>query len=355
MAAVINKLKGLGKRLAGREEPLPFPETLSIESSYACNLKCVMCPRHFDESLQGMFQLQMFKDRILPVLPRFKYLHLTGWGEPLMNKDLVEMLRLAKEAGVWSCFTTNGLLLKEPLSRRVLETGVDTINISCDASEPEVYEQVRGKGTFKILMERMAHMDALRKEMNAPTRLEWTFVMMKTNLHQLPDAIRLAAEKNFERFTAKHMETGIDRSDLDHAMWDTGIAADLTPEWNEKYAATVAEARKVAEEVGIELIVHPRRFEVNGECLVRPTNMIFVDYKGNVSTCCYLNKLDVKPYIAPEDRPTEDGVIGNLSLTKFVELLDSDEYDRFRRQWKRGEVPKACYGCVNLNRMQTKE
>lgn len=355
MTVVFDKLKDLGRRLSGRETPMPFPDCLSIESSYACNLRCVMCPRHFDESLQGMFPLEMFRERVVPELHRFKYLHLTGWGEPLMNKDLVEMLRLAKQAGIWACFTTNGLLLKEPLSRKVLETGVDTINISCDASEPDIYEQVRGKGTFKVLMERMDHVNTLRREIDVPTRLEWTFVMMKTNLHQLPDAIRLAAAKNFERFTAKHMETAINREDLQNALWNTRIGPDLSPEWNEQFATTIAEARRVAQEVGIELVLHPRRFEIDGQCLVRPAMNIFIDYKGNVSACCYLNKLDVKPYIAPEKKPTEDGVLGSLQSQDFLTILESAQYELFRRQWQRNEVPKACYGCVNLNRMQTDE
>ena len=355
MPAVIDKLKEFGRRLSGREAPLPFPERLSIESSYACNLRCVMCPRHFDDAPQGMFPLDLFKERVLPVLPRFKYIHLTGWGEPLMNKDLPEMIRLCKEAGVWTCFTTNGLLLKEPLSRKVLETGLETINISCDAAEPEIYEQIRGKGTFAILMERMAHMNALRKEMGAGTRLEWTYVMLKPNLHQLPAAVRLAASHGFERFTAKHIESVIERKDLADALWNTKIAPDLTGEWVRKYDETVAEARRVADECSIEMILHPRRYNVEGECIAHPINSIFIDYTGNVSPCCYLNKLDVSPYMTPEERPRESGVLGQLDLKSFVEILDSGQYETFRRQWQRGEMPEACRGCLNVTRMRTEE
>lgn len=348
---VVDTIKSLGSRLLRREQPLPFPDTLSIESSYACNLKCVMCPRHFDESLQGMFPLELFRERVFPVLGRFRYVHLTGWGEPLMNKHLVEMLALCKQAGVWTCFTTNGLLLREPLSRRVIETGVDMINISCDASDAHTYEIVRGKGTFDVLMQRMEHMAALRREMNSPVRLEWTFVMMKNNIGELPGAVERAVRLGFERFNAKHMETAINREDLGNALWNTGFAPDLTPEWEEKLEDAIAKARRLAAGTATEFLLHPRHFAPEGQCLVRPANQVFIDYKGNVSSCCYLNKLDVRPYLRPEERVEDDGVMGELSLRDLVEILDSPRFVAFRRQWLGGTVPTACTNCVNLNRM----
>lgn len=351
MSAVLDKIRNLGQRLTRSEAPLPFPDTLSIESSYACNLKCFMCPRHFDESLQGMFPADLFRERVYPVLHRFKYVHLTGWGEPLMNKGLVEMLQLCKKSGVWTCFTTNGLLLKEPLSRQVLETGLEMINISCDASQAETYNFVRGKGAFDALMKRMQHMTELRREMNSKTRLEWTFVMMKNNIHELAGAIRLAKANGFDRFTAKHMETATNREDMGNALWNTGINEPLTKEWDEKLEAAIAECKTVAADGGIDFQFHPRRFQFENQCLVRPANQVFIDYVGNVSSCCFLNKLDVRPYMTKEERVEEDGVMGDLNLKQLVDILDSAEYQTFRRQWIKGEVPRSCSGCVNLNRM----
>jgi MoaA/NifB/PqqE/SkfB family radical SAM enzyme len=352
MPPVVDKLKSLTQRLTRREAPLPFPDTLNIESSYQCNLKCVMCPRHFDEALQGMFDIELFKNRVVPVLPRFKYVHLTGWGEPLMNKHLVEMLALAKQAGAWTCFTTNGLLLKEPLSRRVLETGLELISISCDAAEPRTYEMVRGRGTFDVLQERMRHMVALRREMQAPTRLHWVFVMMKNNLHEVVAAARKAAENGLDRFEAKHMETGYDRKDLANALWNNRVGGTVAPEWEEKLATALEELQEVGRQTGIEIFIHPRQYARDGQCLARPAHNVFIDYRGNVSSCCYLNKLDVKPYILPEQRPTDDGVMGSITLTELVEVLDSPRYVEFRRQWLRGEVPPSCFHCVNLDRME---
>lgn len=356
MPQLLDKLKNLGLRVAGQpardgQPALPFPDTLSIESSYACNLKCFMCPRHFDESLQGMFPLDLFKEKVLPVLNKFKYVHLTGWGEPTMNKNFVELLQLCKAQGVYTCFTTNGLLLKEPLSRRILETGVDMILISCDASNPDTYEQVRGKGTFDHLMKRHEHMMDLRREMGVDTKLEWTYVMMQSNLEELPGAVKLAVERGFDRFNAKHMETAINREDLAQALWDTGMATPPDADTMRRYHEIVAECRAIADGSNTELVVHPLRWVRDGQCLVRPVNNIFIDYKGYVSSCCYLNKLDVKPYLDPAEVPADDGVMGDLHLADFIDILESDRFRGFREEWARGEVPEACRNCVNIARM----
>ena len=92
----------------------------------------------------------------------------------------------------------------------------------------QVYDGVkaavaRGKGTFDVLMQRMAHMAELRAQMESKTRLEWTYVLMKNNLHELAGAVRLAIQHGFERVNIKHMETAINREDLGSALWNTTL------------------------------------------------------------------------------------------------------------------------------------
>lgn len=353
MPQVFDKLRALHQRVFNGEKPLPFPDTLSIESSYACNLKCVMCPRHFEGVPQGMFTLDMFERHIESHVDKFKYVHLTGWGEPLMNRDLPEIVRRCRAKGVWTCFTSNGLLLRPSLDRKVLESGVDLISVSCDADNAETYEYVRGKGTFDVLIERLKAFNALRKEMNAETVMQWSFVQMRHNYEQLPGAIRLAAECGFDLFVAKHIETVIHREELKDAMWNTGIAPDLEPEIVARHDDVLAEARRVADEAGVRLEIHPRRMDFKGTCLVKPVTNLFVDYEGRVSSCCYLNANDVRPYNLPEEKPKEDGILGNVRLSDLMDILDSDTYRDFQRQWLQGKVPEPCRNCLQINRMRT--
>jgi MoaA/NifB/PqqE/SkfB family radical SAM enzyme len=312
-----------------------------------------MCTRTFEQDPQVMMPLDLFKERIVPVLPRFRSVNLAGWGEPLMNGEIVEMLRLCKESGIFVCFNTNGLLMKPPLSREILSLGVDQILISCDAAKAETYEYVRGKGTFDVLLDRMRHTVAVRDELGVKTSVEWVYVMLKHNLEEVPAAVRFAGEFGFDCFKAKHMETALDLGDLDAALFNTGVVEDLGADWDERYLRTVAEARGVAEEVGIEFILHPRRYAKRGMCHLPPDDAIFVDHRGNVSACCYLTEIDTKPYIPVDSRSGADGILGNLHESDLLSLVESEEHDRFRRSWREGVVPEACRGCLQVGRMGT--
>ncbi len=300
-----------------------------------------------------MFTLKMFEEHIEPYIGRFKYVHLTGWGEPLMNRDLPEIVNRCRKAGVWTCFTSNGLLLRPPLDQKILDSNLELISVSCDADNAETYEYVRGKGTFDVLVERLTAFNKLRRETGAQTVMQWSFVQMRHNYQQLPGAIRLAARCGFDQFVAKHIETVINREELADAMWNTGIAPDLSPEIVEDHDRILEEAKEVAKEVGIGLEIHPRRMDYEGQCLVRPMTNLFVDYEGRVSSCCYLNVNDVRPYNTPEEKPEDTGVYGDLRLSSLMELIETDRFRSFQKSWKKGEVPEPCRGCLQVNRMKS--
>jgi len=348
---VKSKAKGLLQREGNGRDPLPFPPQLIIETSYACNLKCVMCTRDFDTVPQETFSLEMFRERVEPLLPRFKTVNLAGWGEPLMNPHFVEILRGCKEAGLFTCFNTNGLLLKGSLARRILEAEPDAIYISCDGSTPGTYEYVRGKGTFDVLQTRMRDFVALRNEMGVKTEIDWVYVLLKHNLDEMPACVPLAAAHGMDHVRVKHMETALSAEELGDALWNTGIAPDLTPEWEERYQRAIAEATRLGEEHGIAFVPHPRRFSVRGMCLVPPDENIFIDQRGNVSACCYLTEIDNRPYVPAEERSEDKGILGNLREQTLLEIIESERYERFRREWLAGQVPASCRGCVNVNRM----
>lgn len=348
---MLSTIKSLAKKVVPGKTALPFPEVLNIETSYACNLHCIMCPRHFTGTPQGVFSLELFKERVVPALPKFKYIHLTGWGEPLINKDFAEIVRLCKAAGCWTCVTCNGLLLKSPVDKDIIEAGIDLVNISCDGATKETYEKARGKNTFESLRERQNAFARLARSYEKRPTLQWTFVMMKFNINELVDAIKLAAETGFDKFVAKHLESHTSVEGLNEALWNTGVGPDLTAEEDRKYKEIIELAKKTAREVGINLEVHPRKMAHEGGCLVKPATNLFIDWKGYVSGCCYLTRLDHKPYQG--DRPKDDGILGTIEQVQLLDLINGEHYQTFQRDWKEGRVAEACKGCLQVNRMHT--
>lgn len=74
-------------------------------------------------------------------------------GEPLLRRELPEMIAHARSAGVEDvAITTNATLLGRRLDE-LLAAGLDRVNISLDAVSPEVFKRATGGGSLKPVWE----------------------------------------------------------------------------------------------------------------------------------------------------------------------------------------------------------
>lgn len=151
--------------------PLKTPFLIFLDPSSACNLKCPFCPcggAHKDlwneDKKQSVMDFDVYK-KIIDDLSKFpdkiKTLRLYKEGEPLVNKKLPEMIKYAKDSGRVSRidFTTNGTLLNPELNLRLIEAGVDRINISIEALNAEEYEKNSGyKLDFDNFLSNLEHL-----------------------------------------------------------------------------------------------------------------------------------------------------------------------------------------------------
>jgi radical SAM protein with 4Fe4S-binding SPASM domain len=98
-------------------------------------------------------------------------LRVSGAGEPLMHKRIVDYIVYAKEAGCRVGLITNGSLLTEAKARTLLECGLDMIEFSVDAADPITYGIVRKGLEFKTTVNNIRRIVKLRKEMKAATNI----------------------------------------------------------------------------------------------------------------------------------------------------------------------------------------
>jgi len=74
-------------------------------------------------------------------------------GEPLTEPRLEEIISLFDTKSTLMSCTTNGTLLTEERARRLKSLGLDSFVISLDGPDPETNDPIRGKGTYKKVME----------------------------------------------------------------------------------------------------------------------------------------------------------------------------------------------------------
>ncbi|MEW6078992.1 MAG: radical SAM/SPASM domain-containing protein [Thermodesulfobacteriota bacterium] len=123
--------------------------SLTVEPLNQCNIRCLQCPvnrgmkRPKEKMNMGLFS------RILDHSPVLERVHLTGWGEPLLHKDIFRMIELAREKGLIATIVSNATLLDQEKSSELLDSKVSVVTFSLDGVG-QVYEQVRGMPYDKI-------------------------------------------------------------------------------------------------------------------------------------------------------------------------------------------------------------
>ena len=111
---------------------------LRISLNSACNLRCVYCHREGECRPEEAMPLEDIRE-ILLVAKRLdiRSVKFTG-GEPLLRRDIVDVIRCVPE-GIESSMTTNGTLLG-PLAQDLRKAGLSRVNISLDSLKPDIYE-----------------------------------------------------------------------------------------------------------------------------------------------------------------------------------------------------------------------
>jgi AdoMet-dependent heme synthase len=150
-----------------RVEGFDRPYVVSWNLTYRCNLACEHCyldaggttlPSHEAENAPRgprLLGMENFADRselgteecfrVIDEIAAFApecVTILTG-GEPLLRRDILEIVRRAAERGLWVVVGTNGVSITENLARRLAEAGARGLSLSLDALDPERHDRFR--------------------------------------------------------------------------------------------------------------------------------------------------------------------------------------------------------------------
>lgn len=175
---------------------LRAPIIASFDITYRCNLKCVMCHAWPESKKIGKDQ-ELSREEIVSAAKHisekygvrvFRFLG----GEPLIRKDLIEIVRDISSFAT-TLVTTNGLLLDEPTCRALINAGLTGISISLDGPR-ENCDTLRGKGVYERVLTGLRTLLRVKKELGSNIKITIGIVVTKLNLHQLEEAAKFANE-----------------------------------------------------------------------------------------------------------------------------------------------------------------
>lgn len=126
------------------------PLRLWVEPTNVCNLRCPMCatPKLGQEVPKGLMSLATFERVLDQAAPHVRDANLFLGGEPLINKQLPQMIRAAKARGVKTRLHTNGTLLDGPWAEALLAAGLDFLSFSFDGADEATYAAMRPGADF---------------------------------------------------------------------------------------------------------------------------------------------------------------------------------------------------------------
>lgn len=151
-----------------------FPLHLDIESAIHCNLRCTFCASTLRQYPTGCMDIGLCKSIIdegaAKGLCSIKF---NLRGEPLLNKDLPQMVEYAKQKGIIDVFiNTNGLLMKKEIAKRLINAGLDRVIFSVEGWTSNVYEKYRVGSSFQKIFDNIKSFISLRKENKPKIRIQ---------------------------------------------------------------------------------------------------------------------------------------------------------------------------------------
>ena len=258
LSPVDNAKMAMDEYRAGTISVTSTPRMLTLETTSRCNLRCVMCPH----VINAVNRPKHLEEEMVNKLSRFilqaDSIQLHGIGEPTSSPTFWKMLDLLPSAGLCeSSINTNLTLLDDERLEKLLNSNLKIINVSLDAAQADTYQKIRGFSFEKVL----ANLEKLlraRKERGKHFPLVYlNMTLMRFNIEELPDFIRLGAKLGVEMIVLWHLNRWSDSEMARYVVERENWTFDYQKEglWNFPALSNryLREAESLAKELGVNL------------------------------------------------------------------------------------------------------
>jgi len=197
------------------------PVVFCIETTTACNMRCIMCPRtdkmkrpigHMKPTLyqkiidqiepytalqhlkwRRFLDLKLFPSHILSNIDEdfFNYvvsaesLTLHGFGEPPLDPHIIDRINIATQNNIPTYFSCNPINMTDKLFNELVDAGLNYLKYSIDGLDEKTIEKYRGKKIdMRQVEERIKKSIGCLKKHNAATILVLTMLEFGGNIKQ---------------------------------------------------------------------------------------------------------------------------------------------------------------------------
>jgi len=194
-----------------------YPRRLVFELTNACNLNCVMCGRNAADFKMTAFDMDVFRS-FEPMMDIVEEVTLMGWGEPTIHPHFNEMLEIIDRHSARKYFCSNGMNLKN-IRESIFKYHVDVFAVSVDGATYETNARIRRGSDLNVIQEDLTSIveERNRRGLKYPW-INFVFCAMESNIQELPDLVRLAAEIGIDEVKVVYL-TVFNEELLQDTLW----------------------------------------------------------------------------------------------------------------------------------------
>jgi len=297
---------------SGKSHISGYPISLAIEPTTACNLRCPECPsglRSFTRPT-GKLNKELFEKVMKDVSDHLIYLTFYFQGEPYLNPQFLEMVKIASDYNIYTTTSTNAHFLNDENAKATINSGLNRLIISIDGASQDTYQSYRKEGQLSKVLKGTENILKWRKKLaSSSPKVVWQFLVVRPNEHEIPKIKRLAKEYGVDKVLFKTAQ-----------IYDYQNGSDLIPTI-ERYS------RYRSNEDGTFTIKN----SLESKCWKMWQSCV-ITWDGKVIPCCF-------------DKDATHAM-GNVAEHSFKEIWNSAPYENFRNALLRSrseiEICKNC-------------
>ncbi|MBI4847298.1 MAG: radical SAM protein [Nitrospirae bacterium] len=365
---ILKNLRGLSDAAASYYPDYVFCDgkieklkSVSIEVTFKCNCRCKMCPLYGVHTDGGGGVLETIrKEKELTTeefSTLFKQLKNAGvrsvrfsGGEAFIRKDILELIKMAKEHMFELSITSNGGVISEDAARKIVEYGLDDLTISLDGPR-DVHNKIRCSNVFDNIMKTV---DLIKEQKAAlkKSKPDVGFLCTVSALNQdsLCEVVRISREKEVPLtidpiiFTDENT-IGDTKSQVAAGNFFKQesflLPEDIAGVDVGRLKQELDCVRRLAKELGqsvyvsidnddeLERFFKDKDFSVVNKCFA-PWYSLRIDPYGNVYPCSLST------------------LFGNVRESTVQEIINNEKYVAFRRKLKEKRLFPFCKKCCLL-------
>ncbi|NQU98785.1 radical SAM protein [Candidatus Woesearchaeota archaeon] len=175
---------------------LKRPRIVLVDLTYKCNADCIFC--HADKNKKSVLSLEQWKHLLNQIKNWLGTVFIDfSCGEPLLNKDCLEILKYSNNIGLVTSLSTNASLITKKIANQLMSINLDKIIISFYGTE-KTQNSLMQRHNYKKIVSGVRNLLISREKLSSKTKIFARIIIHNKNLSEINQIISFIKKESFD-------------------------------------------------------------------------------------------------------------------------------------------------------------